>query len=133
MTGTLMCGARAWEGLVMSTAEIRFGIDGMSCAGCVSRAEKAIKSVSGIENAQVNLADASARVQVEDATAARAVAGALKSAGYPAMPRKLRLAIEGMTCASCVNRVETALKDVPGVLSVTVNLADGTATVTTLT
>lgn len=117
----------------MSTAEIRFGIDGMSCAGCVSRAEKAIRSVSGVENAQVNLADASARVQVDNAKAAQAVAGALKAAGYPALPRKLRLAIDGMTCASCVGRVESALRDVPGVLSATVNLAEGTATVTTLT
>ncbi|GGF45933.1 copper-transporting ATPase [Aliidongia dinghuensis] len=35
----------------------------------------------------------------------------------------LRLAITGMTCASCAGRVERALKRVPGVESVTVNLA----------
>ena len=117
----------------MEAAEIRFGIDGMSCAGCVSRAEKAISAVSGVAKAQVNLADASARVQLDDAATGRAVAGALKAAGYPALPRKMRLAIAGMTCASCVNKVETALQAVPGVLSATVNLADATATVTTLT
>mgnify|MGYP000485307770 CR=1 FL=1 len=117
----------------MSTAEIRFGVVGMSCAGCVSRAEKAISAVSGVAKAQVNLADASARVQLDDADTGRAVAGALKAAGYPALPKKMRLAISGMTCASCVNKVETALQAVPGVLSATVNLADATATVTTLT
>ena len=117
----------------MARAEIRFGIDGMSCAGCVSRAEKAIGAVSGVARAQVNLADASARVALQDAETGRAVAGALKAAGYPAMPVKMRLAITGMTCASCVNRVETALQAVPGVLTASVNLADATATVTTLT
>lgn len=39
------------------------------------------------------------------------------------------LAIEGMTCASCSNRVEKALKKVPGVISAEVNLAMETAKV----
>ncbi|WP_296423091.1 heavy metal translocating P-type ATPase [Yoonia sp.] len=113
--------------------EIKFGIDGMTCASCVGRAEKAITAVSGVRQAHVNLANASATVQLDGAGTGRAVAGALKAAGYPALPQKMRLAITGMTCASCVNRVETALQDVPGVLSATVNLADATATVITLT
>jgi Cu+-exporting ATPase len=41
----------------------------------------------------------------------------------------LRLRIEGMTCASCVARVEKALKQVPGVASAEVNLATETAEV----
>ncbi len=41
----------------------------------------------------------------------------------------LTLAIEGMTCASCVLRVEKALKKVPGVADATVNLATETARV----
>ena len=43
---------------------------------------------------------------------------------------QIRLPIEGMTCASCVARVEKALKAVPGVGSAAVNLATETATVT---
>ena len=42
-----------------------------------------------------------------------------------------RLAIEGMTCASCSSRVEKALLRVPGVLSASVNLATEAATVQT--
>ncbi len=42
------------------------------------------------------------------------------------------LAIEGMTCASCSNRVEKALTKVPGVLSAEVNLALETAQVSGL-
>ncbi|WP_323017527.1 heavy metal translocating P-type ATPase [Castellaniella sp.] len=39
------------------------------------------------------------------------------------LPSGLDLDIEGMTCASCVRRVETALKAVPGVTEASVNLA----------
>ena len=45
--------------------------------------------------------------------------------------RRLSLAIEGMTCASCTARVEKALERVPGVDRATVNLADESASVET--
>ncbi|SAK77963.1 cation-transporting ATPase membrane protein [Caballeronia glebae] len=44
-------------------------------------------------------------------------------------PRTAELAVSGMTCASCVARVEKVLKRVPGVESVAVNLATEKATV----
>ncbi|MBR2574634.1 MAG: copper-translocating P-type ATPase [Loktanella sp.] len=47
-----------------------------------------------------------------------------------AEPATIRLAIDGMTCASCVGRVDRALAAVPGVQSVAVNLATETATIT---
>src|SRR4030065_136083 len=40
--------------------------------------------------------------------------------------------VEGMTCASCVARVEKALASVPGVLSASVNLATQSGTVSFL-
>ena len=49
----------------------------------------------------------------------------------PAAPRELNLDIEGMSCASCVARVEKVLKRVPGVIDASVNLATERATVTT--
>ena len=45
------------------------------------------------------------------------------SAAIPAPSVELELAIEGMTCASCVKRVEKALTRVPGVAQAQVNLA----------
>jgi Cu+-exporting ATPase len=42
---------------------------------------------------------------------------------------EVRLLVEGMTCASCVSRVEGSLKKAPGVQSATVNLATGEALV----
>jgi Cu+-exporting ATPase len=46
-------------------------------------------------------------------------------------PTHLRLGVTGMTCASCVGRVERALGKVPGVTEATVNLATEAADVVT--
>ena len=126
----------ALEGLEMGKHEtLNFEIDGLNCAACVGRAEKAIGAVAGVKKGEVNLASNSGRIVLADgqgADAARAVSGALQAAGYPAVPQRLRLQIEGMTCASCLAKVETALTNVPGVLNANVNLTDGTATVQAL-
>ncbi len=45
----------------------------------------------------------------------------------PAVDTELDIGISGMTCASCVSRVEKALAKVPGVSTATVNLATETA------
>ncbi|GLK62658.1 heavy metal translocating P-type ATPase [Paracoccus kondratievae] len=104
-------------------------IAGMSCASCVGRVEKALAAVPGIENPQVNLATGRARFGVNSADALPRAIEALAGAGYPAEPLETRLNIDGMTCASCVGRVEKALSAMPGVTSAQVNLATGSATI----
>ena len=117
----------------MSAApEIRFSIDGLNCGACVGRAEATITKVAGVQAARVNLADKSATVTLDDPHSGQGIADALSTAGYPAQPQQFNFTITGMTCASCVGRVETALMQVPGVLSATVNLLDGRANVATL-
>ena len=111
------------------TRHATFTVDGMSCASCVDRVERALKSVPGVEDAEVNLIAGTARVDFSDATDTLALAGALSAAGYPAAEAEARLEVEGMTCASCVGRVELALKAVPGVTATEVNLATGSARV----
>ncbi|KYZ84732.1 ATPase, partial [Alcanivorax sp. KX64203] len=54
---------------------------------------------------------------------------AVEKVGYDVPAGTVELAVEGMTCASCVGRVEKALKAVPGVTEATVNLATERATV----
>ncbi|WP_411890114.1 heavy metal translocating P-type ATPase [Yoonia sp. SDW83-1] len=115
-----------------AAAEIRFGIEGMSCGSCVGRAERALTAVPGVAAAHVNLADASATVTLATDGNGQGVADALKAAGYPARAHDISLTIDGMSCASCVGRVETALLAVPGVLTAQVNLVTGTAQVSTL-
>lgn len=105
-----------------------FPVEGMSCASCVGRVEKALKSIPGVVDAAVNLATESATVTGKDIDPSH-VAAAVEKAGF-AIPRDTtQLKIEGMTCASCVARVEKALKKVPAVLSAEVNLATETATI----
>lgn len=101
----------------------------MTCASCAGRVEKALSAVPGVVSASVNLASETAQVTYEDPANAQALIAALDTVGYPAVVDEVTLEIEGMTCASCVGRVEKALKSVPGVLEASVNLATETAQV----
>ena len=114
------------------THELKLSVEGMSCASCVGRVERALKAVPGVVEARVNLASESAQVTCHDPATPQALAEALEQAGYPARRRTVTLEIESMSCASCVGRVDRALAAVPGVLEVSVNLASETATVTYL-
>ena len=108
-------------------AVLTLDVQGMTCASCVSRVERALKKVPGVSDAAVNLAAEQARV-TGSATIGD-LAAAVRRAGYEVPVRELDLAIEGMTCASCVNRVERALKKLPFVLDASVNLAAESARV----
>ncbi|MGH2618724.1 MAG: cation transporter, partial [Thermomicrobiales bacterium] len=44
-------------------------------------------------------------------------------------PHEVAIPVTGMTCASCVNRVEKAIGKIPGVENVAVNLATERASV----
>ncbi len=98
-------------------------IEGMSCAACATRVEKALRAVAGVREADVNLALERAEVKLEPGADAGAVVAAVGKAGYKVPETRLQLIIHGMTCASCAGRVEKALKAVPGVIDATVNLA----------
>ncbi|MGE5663647.1 MAG: heavy metal translocating P-type ATPase [Deltaproteobacteria bacterium] len=105
-------------------------VEGMTCASCVARVEKGLSRVDGVVSASVNLAAKTASVAVDpEKVGPWALASAIRDAGYEVATEKLSLPIEGMTCASCVARVEKALAAVPGVLSASVNLATGSAAV----
>ncbi|MEK1925203.1 MAG: copper ion binding protein, partial [Rhizobium giardinii] len=106
-----------------------FGIEGMSCASCVLRVEKAIAAVPGVASATVNLATERATVTYSEPVPTEAVLQAIAKAGYEPKLETRELGVEGMTCASCVSRVEKALKTVPGVKDASVNLATERATV----
>lgn len=101
---------------------------GMSCASCVARVEKALKAVPGVQDAGVNLATEEATVHATPQVTADALVAAIQGAGYQVATTELVLQIGGMTCASCVARVEKALMPVPGVLAAHVNLANERAT-----
>ena len=115
---------------------ISLSIEGMTCASCVGRVERALKAVPGVADAVVNLATEKASVTTNAPVDRAALVKAVADVGYevsesPAVQTaaSLEVAIEGMTCASCVGRVEKALKAVPGVSNAVVNLATEKATI----
>ncbi|MCO1383776.1 heavy metal translocating P-type ATPase [Burkholderia multivorans] len=126
---------------------VELDIDGMTCASCVSRVEKALAKVPGVTHASVNLATERATVEASADVSAARLAEAVEQAGYRATPvesapstvtsapvdrdatHSIDLDIGGMTCASCVSRVEKALENVPGVTHASVNLATERASV----
>ncbi|CAJ3517120.1 copper-translocating P-type ATPase [Burkholderia pseudomallei] len=133
----------------VATQSFELDIAGMTCASCVGRVEKALAQVPGVARATVNLATEKAAVDADaDAHVDTArLIDAVKRAGYRASPvsdpasalapspeiaaarTAIELDIAGMTCASCVGRVEKALAQVPGVARATVNLATEKAAV----
>ncbi len=130
----------------------RFPVEGMTCASCVNRIERYLRKVDGVTEANVNLATESASVTFDPARVSLEDLGrAVEAAGYEARldqveesgpdrsgrtievslsaPRTFALDIEGMTCASCVNRIERYLGKLDGVTKANVNLATERATV----
>ncbi|MGN6698892.1 MAG: heavy metal translocating P-type ATPase, partial [Thermomicrobiales bacterium] len=110
--------------------EVSLPISGMTCASCVRRVERALGKVAGVTNASVNLATERANVTFNPATVKLDdLTSAVEHAGYSVRREEVVLPVGGMTCASCVRRVERALQKVPGVAAASVNLATERATV----
>lgn len=113
-----------------AAAAFTFPVGGMTCASCVGRVEKALKAVAGVERVAVNLATEKATVHVVSGVSPNTLYTAVEKAGYEVHSETFTLSVSGMTCASCVGRVEKALKNVPGVTDSSVNLATEKARVT---
>jgi len=110
---------------------VELPITGMTCASCVARNEKALRKVEGVDDASVNFATEKATIAFDpEVVSADELVHAVEAAGYGVVTAQETLPILGMTCASCVSRVERALRKPPGVLKADVNLATEKATVT---
>ncbi|MBI0169646.1 MULTISPECIES: heavy metal translocating P-type ATPase [Bartonella] len=106
---------------------IELDIEGMTCASCVRHVEKALKKVEGVDNAVVNLATEKADVTSRNKLGIDELVHAVEKAGYEVGYQPVDLDIDGMSCASCVRRVEKALLSVGGVKTAVVNLATNRA------
>ena len=105
-------------------------VEGMTCASCVSHVEGALKGVPGVSGVAVNLATEKAVVELESGELLlEGLSQAVAKAGYRVPTTKTTLNVGGMTCASCVSHVESALAKVPGVSTASANLATEKATV----
>ena len=104
-------------------------VTGMTCAACVLHVGNALRSVPGVDSAEVSLATETASVTLAAGTATDAddLLEAVKDAGYGITTSTERLHVGGMTCASCVLHVGNALRGLPGVIRADANLATETA------
>ena len=111
-------------------ATIQLGIEGMTCASCSARVERALGKRPGVDSASVNLATERATVIYDPgAISPHHLLDAIDEAGYRSVTTEASLAIGGMTCANCSARVERALAGTDGVIDASVNLATERATV----
>jgi len=104
-------------------------IQGLNCAACSGRAEKALNGAAGVETATVNLAAETAHISYSEPADINSLIQTLSAAGYPATTEEITFDVEGMSCASCSGRVEREIAKGDGVLSAAINLAAETATV----
>jgi Cu+-exporting ATPase len=110
-------------------ATLRLDITGMHCASCAGRVAAALDAVPGVRRTSVDSVGEKARLELDSPPAAAALIQAVEQAGYGVRRETLRFQITGMSCASCVGRVERALTGVAGASSVQVSLATEQASV----
>jgi len=119
---------------VSDQRRLRVPVTGMTCASCVGRVEQAIAGVPGVSEGTVNLATASASVVFDGArTGSADIVAAIRGAGYGVETEHLEAEVEGIFCASCVQKIEHNLLELPGVLSASVNLATAKITIEAVT
>ncbi|MFC1969888.1 heavy metal translocating P-type ATPase [Chloroflexota bacterium] len=105
-------------------------ITGMTCTTCAATIEKGLSETPGVEQADVNFASEKASVKYDPTKVDLAkIKNTVSQLGYMVATKKSIFPVGGMTCASCVARVEGTLSSVPGVISASVNLASEKATV----
>jgi len=107
-----------------------FDITGMSCSACAARVEKGVGAMAGVSSAGVNFALGRLTVDHDPTVAAPAnIVAKIRELGYDVALARLEFAVSGMSCAACAARVEKAARNVPGVITASVNFSLGRLTV----
>ncbi len=112
---------------------IKIEVQGMTCAACSATVEKVVGKLDGVEKTSVNLAQESLSVDYDEGKISlREIADTVNKAGYRAVLSQTASTfdVEGMTCAACSATVEKVAKNLPSVISASVNLTQETLTVT---
>ena len=112
------------------TTKANIPITGMTCSTCAITIEKGLAETPGVENANVNFASEKASIEYNpNKVSLSQIKKTISELGYEVATKKSIFPVGGMTCATCVAHVEEALRSVPGVVSVGVNLGSEKATV----
>ncbi|MGH7826689.1 MAG: HAD-IC family P-type ATPase, partial [Candidatus Binatia bacterium] len=104
-------------------------IRGMSCASCVERIETGLSKLGGIKEASVNFAAEKGTVLYDPSrVSVNQILREIENIGYGSRVDEITIPIRGMSCASCVEKIEKALRGLPGVTNAVVNFAAEKAT-----
>ncbi|MBI4545914.1 MAG: copper-translocating P-type ATPase [Gemmatimonadetes bacterium] len=111
-------------------ARLTIPITGMSCAACAARIQKKLERAAGVREAAVNFGSERATVLYDPAaTDAAGLVEVVRGTGYDARLAEAVLQLEGFEWAVSGERVERELRELPGVVAASVNLASGQARV----
>ncbi len=111
-------------------AVITLDIRGMSCASCASKIEKALSAIDGVSRAEVNFAMERATLWFDPSrTSPAEFIKTIEGLNYSVPSERVVLPVKGIRCASCVEKIESALRRKEGVLSASLNFATERATV----
>lgn len=111
-------------------SDIEFKVLGMTCQSCVKSIQKALSNTSGVKNSSVSLQEEKATIKYDAMiTTPEKLKETIEDVGFEViLPnensglRNVMINVEGMTCNSCVNTIETKIGQKSGVQSVSVSL-----------
>jgi Cu+-exporting ATPase len=99
-------------------------ITGMSCASCAQTIQKGLSELQGVNKASVNLATSKATIFYDPKrVGVNSFISSIRGSGYDVGTVSIELPIQGIDCASCVQKIEQALLESNGVTNAVVNLA----------
>ena len=106
-------------------------VTGMTCATCAATIEESLEKLEDVSKASVNFGTDTAHVEYDPEKVSLVdLEKAVRDAGYNVVNREVTIKVGGMMCATCVETIEAALRELPGVVSAMVNLGTEKAYVT---
>ena len=109
----------------------RLGVVGMTCSNCADTVEESVGALGGVESVSVNFASDEASVEYDDDSVTLSeVYEAVEEAGYEPEKETRTVTVLGMSCSTCVESVEEAVRGVTGVVDVNASYASDEAVVT---
>ncbi len=109
----------------MSTRRVTLKIKGMHCAGCIRAIQSYLSDIDGVSRCEVNLATESASIEFDDyKVSIKDIEKAIEDVGYSVAYEKLMLKLSGVKDTNDAYMLESMLKGLDGVRSVSVNHAD---------